>query len=350
MSGCREGWQRGVRRPRERLPRGSPAASTETFSTEPVEYRALGSTGFEVSVLSFGAGPLGEDYGPFDPAEGTRAVHRAIEMGINLFDTAPYYGRGVSESRLGEALEGRRDRVVLCTKVGRYDRDLPHGFDFSAARVRRSVEESLRRLRTDVIDLYIAHDIEFGPREVILGETLPAMRRLQEEGKVRAVGISGFPLEILREVAREGAVDFVLSYCHYDLLNTRMEPVLGPLAEAGVGLINASPLHMGVLTREGPPGWHPAPQEVLQAARAAAEWCAERGGDISELALQFALAYRAVSSTLVGMRRESDVLANLAALDREPDEEFLAGARRILDAVKDIEWPSGLSENQDRPA
>ena len=311
-----------------------------------MRYRALGATGLELSVLSFGAGPLGEDYGPFDPAEGERAVHRAVDEGINLFDTAPYYGRGVSESRLGDALRGRRDRVLISTKVGRYDRDLPHGFDFSAERVARSIEESLRRLRTDVIDIYIAHDIEFGDREVVLGETLPAMRRLQEEGKVRFVGISGFPLEILREVGDAGGVDLVLSYCHYDLLNTRMETVLGPLArDQGVGLINASPLHMGVLTHEAPPAWHPAPREVLNAAREAAQWCAARGEDLSRLALQFALGYEGASSTLVGMRRESDVRANLAALDDEPDPGVLAEIQRILSPVKDVEWPSGLPEN-----
>lgn len=311
-----------------------------------MRYRQLGNTTLRVSTLGFGAGPLGENYGPFDPAEGERAVHRAIDEGINFFDVAPYYGRGVAEARLGEALRGRRDQVVLCTKVGRYDRDLPHGFDFSAARVRRSVEESLGRLKTEVIDLYIAHDIEFGPRTVILEETLPAMRRLQEQGKVRFIGISGYPLEILRDVAVEAGVDVVLSYCHYSLLNTRMEEVLAPVARGhGVGLINASPLHMGVLTGEAPPEWHPAPGRVLDAAREAAEWCERRGASLPDVALRFALANETVATTLVGMRRESDVEANVAALRRGPDPEILAGVESILRPVRDVEWPSGLPEN-----
>ena len=309
-----------------------------------MEYRQLGGTSLRVSVLGFGAGPLGEDYGPFEPAEGRRAVHRAIAEGVNFFDVAPYYGRTVAESRLGEALSGKRGEVVLCTKVGRYDRDPPHGFDFSGERVRSSVEESLRRLRTEVIDLYLAHDIEFGRREQILEETLPAMRRLQEEGKVRYVGVSGYPLELLRDVATAGAVDVVLSYCHYSLLNTRMPEVLGPLARDGnTGLINASPLHMGVLTREGPPGWHPAPPEVLAAAREAAAWCLERGVDISELALRFAIENDTVATTLVGMRRESDVAGNVAVLERPLDRESLAGVTAILERVHDVEWPSGIA-------
>src|SRR5687768_7579055 len=236
-----------------------------------MRYRPLGNTGFDVSLIGFGASSLGNEFGPTDVDEGVRAVHLAIDRGINYFDVSPYYGRTLAEERLGRALEGRRDRVILSTKVGRYDREPPHGFDFSAARVVRSVEESLARLRTDVIDLYLAHDIEFSPRSVILEETLPAMRRLREEGKVRFIGVSGFPLELLREVAEAAGVDAVLSYCHYDLLNTRLDDVLAPLArERGTGLINASPLHMGVLTGRPPPAWHPAPPEVLGAAAEAA--------------------------------------------------------------------------------
>src|SRR5688500_3175373 len=255
-----------------------------------MEYRTLGSTTLRLSEIGFGAATLGEEFGPLSEGEGRRAVEVAIDEGINFFDVSPYYGRTLAEERLGRALEGRRERVILSTKVGRYDRDPPHGFDFSAARVVRSVEESLGRLRTDVIDLYLAHDIEFSPRSVIMEETLPAMRRLREQGKVRFIGVSGFPLELLREVAEAAGVDAVLSYCHYDLLNTRLEDVLGPLArERGTGLINASPLHMGVLTGRPPPAWHPAPPEVLRAAAEAAGWCAARGASLPDLALRFAL-------------------------------------------------------------
>lgn len=311
-----------------------------------MRFNQLGSTSLRVSVLGFGCGPLGDEYGALDPAEGRRAVDLAIERGINFFDTAPYYGRTLSETRLGEFLRGKRDRVVLATKVGRYDRDPPEGFDFSAARVTRSVEQSLRRLRTDVIDLLQVHDLEFGDRSMILNETLPAMERLREQGKVRFVGITGYPLELLREVAEAGAVDAVLSYCHFNLLNTRLLEVLAPLArQRGIGLINASPLHMGVLTPQGPPSWHPAPPEVIRAARDAAAWCAARGESIEEVALRFALHAEAAACTLVGMGSEREVRSNLDALNGPPDPELLSGVQAILEPVRDVEWPVGRAEN-----
>lgn len=307
---------------------------------------ALGTTGLRVSRLGFGAATLGDEYGAVEESTATRAVHAAIDRGINLFDVSPYYGRTLAEERLGRALRGKRERVILSTKVGRYDRDLPHGFDFSTARVERSIEESLARLQTDVIDLYLAHDIEFAPRELILNETLPAMRRLKEQGKVRFIGITGFPPAMLREVAEAGDVDVVLSYCHYNLLNRRLERELAPLArERGIGLINGSPLHMGVLTPQGPPPWHPAPAQVVEAGRAAAEWCAERGANLADVALRFALGHSAAASTLVGMRTEAEVLENLRALEGESDPDLLAGVQALLCEVQDVEWPSGLPEN-----
>ncbi len=308
--------------------------------------RVLGRTSLQVSVLGYGAASLGDEYGTADPAEGQRAVDQAIAAGITYFDVAPYYGRTLAEERLGRFLEGKRQRIVLSTKVGRYDRDLPHGFDYSAARVARSIEESLARLRTDYIDLYIVHDVEFGRRAQIVGETLPAMRRLKEAGKIRYIGISGFPVDHLRGIAETEAVDVVMSYCHYDLLNTRLESVLAPLTEThGTGLLNASPLHMGVLTRKGPPAWHPAPPQVMQAARAAADWCAANDTNIADLALSFALAYDGVAATLVGMSNSRHLHDNLRALEHAPDPQILAHVRAILAPVQDVEWPVGLPEN-----
>lgn len=306
----------------------------------------LGATSLQVSQLGFGAATLGGEYGVVDEAAGTRAVHAAIDHGINLFDVSPYYGRTLAEERLGRALEGKRESVVLSTKVGRYSRNPPEGFDFSAARVTRSLEESLTRLRTDVVDLFLAHDIEFATREQILGETLPAMRRLKEAGKIRYLGVTGFPPALLRAIAEEGEVDVVLSYCHYNLLNTRLDAELSPLVgERGLGLINGSPLHMGVLTPQGPPEWHPAPTEVVEAAAAAARWCAARGVNIADVALRFALGNRSVASTLVGMGTEAEVHENLRALEGEPDPEILTGLRELLAGVQDVEWPSGLPEH-----
>ena len=253
-------------------------------------YRTLGRTGLQVSAIGFGASPLGNEFGASDSAEGRRAVDAAVDAGITYFDVAPYYGRTLAEERLGEFLVGHRHQVVLATKAGRYDKELPDGFDFSAGRIARSVDESLRRLRTDYIDVYQLHDIEFGHREQILDETLPAMARLKAAGKIRWVGITGYPLQMLHDVAAASeVVDTVLSYCRYDLLDRGMAQILAPLAEArGLGLVNASPLHMRLLTRLGAPNWHPAPARVVAAAREATEYCAARGVDIADLAMQFA--------------------------------------------------------------
>ncbi|MBV9501782.1 MAG: aldo/keto reductase, partial [Acidobacteriaceae bacterium] len=180
-----------------------------------MEYRRLGRTDLQLSVIGFGTAPLGGEYGTLDLTEAERAVHLAIDEGITFFDTAAYYGRRLSEERLGGILEGRRQKVVLATKCARFDKAV---FDFSVARVRTSVEESLRLLRTDYLDLLTVHDIEFGEREEVVNQAVPAARELQREGKVRYVGISGLPLRILADVAVRAKVDSVISYCHYNLL------------------------------------------------------------------------------------------------------------------------------------
>ena len=167
-----------------------------------MEYRKLGNTGLELSILGYGASPLGNEFEEIDVLEGERAVHMAIDQGINFFDTSPFYGRTLSEERLGRALGPRRKNIVLATKCGRYDMD---DFDFSAARVRSSIDESLRRLRTDYVDIYQMHDVEFVDREQVLNEALPVARELQRAGKCRYVGITALPLGILRGHCRQRA-------------------------------------------------------------------------------------------------------------------------------------------------
>lgn len=311
-----------------------------------MDYRYLGDTGLEVSVLGFGASPLGDEFGAIRPVDGQRAVDCALDHGVTYFDVAPYYGRTLAEERLGAYLAGKRHRVVLATKAGRYDRDWPEGFDFSAARITASVEESLRRLRTDVIDVYQLHDVEFGDRQVLVNEALPALQRLKEQGKVRAIGITGYPLACLRDLAAAADVDVILSYAHYNLMNTRLDRELAPFARArGIGLINASPLHMGMLTEAGPPDWHPAPDDVREVARRVADWCREQGVDLAALALQFALDYDAVATTLVGMSTEAQVTQNVRAVSVQPDPDVLRAVRQMIAPVADRTWPSGRPEN-----
>jgi L-galactose dehydrogenase len=318
--------------------------STAYTATDfPLEYRQLGRTSLKVSVVGFGASPLGDVFSQTDPAEATAAIRYSIERGINFFDVSPYYGLTLAETRLGEALEGHRQHVVLATKCGRYGAD---EFDFSAARVTAELENSLRRLRTDYVDLLQAHDVEFGDVDQIVEETIPAMRRLQEQGKARYIGITGYSLKNLVEIAKRAEVDSILSYCRYNLMISDMDDVLVPFAQQhGIGIINASALHMGILTRQGAPDWHPAPRKIHDAGRSIIEICDAHGVDASELALNFSFAHPGVASTLVGMSTRKQVENNLRALQLSIDPALLAEILKILKPVHNCVWPSGRAEN-----
>jgi L-galactose dehydrogenase len=310
-----------------------------------MEYRNLGHTDLRLSVLGFGSSPLGGAFGNLDPAEGTRAVHLAVDRGINFFDSSPYYGQTLAETRLGEALKGRRQKIVLATKCGRYGVD---DFDFSARRVVSSIDESLRRLQTDHVDLFQVHDLEFGDAQQIIEETLPAMRLLQQQGKARFVGITGYPLKVLRQVAEAAPVDSILSYCHYNLMNTQMDEVLTTFArERGIGLINAAVLHMGILTEQGPQPWHPASPEVREAGRKAAQFCSNHGLDIADVAMRFSLDHPHVNSTLIGLGTTQQVEACLNVLENFTDVELLRQLQEMIAPAFNYAWPSGRPENQD---
>jgi L-galactose dehydrogenase len=308
-------------------------------------YRNLGKTKLKVSLLGFGASPLGDAFGRTDPAEGKLAVHMAIDHGINFFDVSPYYGLTLAEERLGEALVGRRDQVVLATKCGRYG---VNEFDFSPKRITASLDESLKRLKTDYVDLLQAHDVEFGNMQQIVDETLPAMRKLQESGKARYIGITGYPLKTLVRIAEAVQVDTILSYCRYNLMITDMDKVLTPFVKKhNIGLINASGLHMGVLTRRGAPDWHPAPPEVHAAAQNALAFCSESNVDLSKVALRFCLDHPYVSSTLVGMSSRQLVRENLDLLEMVTDGKLIERLKYFTAPAFGRVWPSGLPENSD---
>lgn len=308
-----------------------------------MNYRNLGNTALQISVLGFGASPLGDVYGATTAPAIQGAVDAAIEQGINFFDCSPYYGLTLAEERLGAALVRKRQQVVLATKCGRYGVD---SFDFSRASLRRSVDESLRRLRTDYVDLLQAHDVEFAPERQILEETIPALRELQAEGKARYIGITGYPVHLLRRIAERVPVDSVLSYCRYSLLNTDMLGVLAPLAEGGApGLINASPLMMGLLTDQGPPTWHSASEALKQAGRRAAEAARSCGVTIAQLALQFSLEQTFAATTLIGMSTADEVVQNVRAASRKVNGEALRAVRVAIGNGFATTWNSGLPEN-----
>lgn len=316
-----------------------------------IQYRPLGDTGLNVSHLSFGGSALGGVYGPIETDAAIEAVRHAIDLGLNFVDTSPFYGNTLSERRIGEALaDGYRDRIILATKAGRYANQANGGFDYRYDTILRSWEASAKRLQTDFIDLYQLHDVEFVSVGEVIDEAWPAMIRLREEGKVRHIGITGYPLQHLAHLVSvlDPTPETVLSYCHYDLLNTTLDRWLIPTAvDLGIGVINASVTHMGILSDDGEPDWHPAPIEVLEAGRGVREHLRSRGIGVTETALLFALRNPNVATTCVGMRTVDEVVANVAALDRTIDDGVLEEIDHLVSDVKDLNWSQGHPDHDD---
>ena len=309
-----------------------------------MQTRPLGRTGLELPILAFGASSLGQEFRAITLDEALTSVRVALDCGISLIDTSPFYGRGMSEVLLGIALEGvPRDDYLLCTKLGRYS--LTH-FDFSARRVAESVHVSLHRLRTDHLDIVLCHDIEFVPLQQIVDETLPALRRLQEQGLVRCVGFSGYPQKIFRFVCEQTDVDCVLNYNQYTLQNTRFaEETIPFLRDRGVGVMHAGPFSARLLTDAPLPVWLKEPESVKAAARRAADLCRSRGSSIAKLALQFALANPDIATTIAGSANPANV-RSWAAWAAEPlDEELLRDVRAIFAPVHNVGHVEGLPEN-----
>jgi aryl-alcohol dehydrogenase-like predicted oxidoreductase len=306
--------------------------------------RPLGTTGLQVPILSFGASSLGQEFRSVTLDEAVGSVKAALDGGLNLIDTSPFYGRGMSEVLLGVALKTiPRDEYLLCTKLGRYD--LGH-FDFSAKRVAESVDVSLHRLGTDHLDIILCHDIEFVPMQQIVDETLPALRKAREQGKVRFIGFSGYPQKIFRFVCEQADVDCVLNYNQYTLQNTRFADETIPWLKArGIGVMNAGPFSARLLTDAPLPHWLKEPEEVKAAARKAADLCRERGSSIAKLALQFSIANPDIATTVAGSANPANV-REWAKWAAEPlDESLIHDARAIFAAVKNVGHVEGLPEN-----
>jgi L-galactose dehydrogenase len=306
--------------------------------------RPLGQTGLQVPILSFGASSLGQEFRSVTVDDALKSVRVALDCGLNLIDTSPFYGRGMSEVLLGIALKGvPRDSYLLCTKLGRYD--LQH-FDFSARRVAESVDVSLHRLGTDHIDIMLCHDIEFVEMQQIVDETLPALRRIQQQGKVRFIGFSGYPMKIFRFILGQTDVDVALSYNQYTLQNTRFADEIVPLLqERGVGVMNAGPFSARLLTNAPLPAWLKEPEQVKAAARQAAAHCAAKGVDIAKLALQFSCANPDIATTIAGSANPQNI-RNWAKWIEEPlDETLLREVLEIFRPVKNIGHTEGLAHN-----
>jgi aryl-alcohol dehydrogenase-like predicted oxidoreductase len=310
-----------------------------------MQYRPLGHTGAELSTLSFGASSLGQEFRQVDLDQALRSVRVALDSGMNFIDTSPYYGRGMSEVLLGLALRDvPRDSYYLGTKLGRYD--VAH-FDFSARRAVESVDVSLHRMGVDYLDVVLCHDIEFVDMSQIVNETLPALRGLQQAGKVRWVGISGYPMKIFRYVLERTDLDVILSYNHYTLQNTMLADLVPYLKSKRVGILNAAPFSARLLTSAPLPAWHKATEHVRQVCRQAVEHCRQRGVDLAQLALQFSLSHPDLTTCVTGSASPERV-AQWAHWAAQPtDQELLAEVQEILRPIHNWCYLEGRPDNND---
>jgi len=311
----------------------------------PLEKRRLGRTEIELTSLGFGASSIGAEFGQFDIDQSLRAVRTAIDAGINFIDTAAYYGRGMSEVLLGQILPAyTRESLIVSTKLGRY---APRHFDFSAKRVAESIDVSLERMRLEYLDMVFCHDIEYGDVQQVIDETLPALRRQVEKGKVRCVGISGYPMKNFQRVIPTGLLDCVITYNHYTLQNDMALQWLPLAQEHGVGVINAAPFSARLLTDLPLPVWHKAPEKVRSVAAKASQWCKSRGTTIEKLALQFSVSHPGFSSCLVGSAIPAEVTQWIDWIQEPIDQELIDGVRAQLQPIRNWYYIEGRPENND---
>ncbi|MDG1873122.1 MAG: aldo/keto reductase [Mariniblastus sp.] len=310
-----------------------------------MEKRTLGNTGMEVSALSFGASSLGAEFRKIDLNEAVKSVHVALDHGMNLIDSSPYYGRGLSESLLGIALDGiPRDNYYLCTKLGRY---APTHFDFSAKRVRESVDISLERMKTDYLDIILCHDIEFVDMKQIWEETIPELQKIKREGKVKNIGISGYPMHIFQQGAAHAELDVILSYNHYTLQNTMLSGIVEEMKANGIGVMNAAPFSARLLTNAPLPVWHKATPEVRETCKKAADHCTAAGVDIAKLALQFSVANPEMTTCITGSANPDRVAQWCQWMDEPMDEQLVKEVREILAPIHNWFYVECLPENSD---
>lgn len=306
-------------------------------------YNDLGKTGLKVSNLGFGASSLGGVFRDIKENEAVEAVFTAVDNGINFIDVSPYYGHLKAETVLGKALKDIPcEKYILSTKVGRYGKDGVNTWDYSAKKAKESVYESMERLHIDHIDLINVHDVEFADLEQVVKETLPALVELREKGVVSHVGITDLQPENLKwlvENTPEGTVETVLNFCHYCLNDDLLTEYFEFFESRGIGIINASPLSMGLLSQRGTPDWHPASQELKDACAKAAAYCKEQDYPIEKLAVQYATSNNAhIATTLFSSANPANVIKNISYVSEPMDQELVAKVREIIGDQTRVRW------------
>ena len=311
-----------------------------------MQYNEIGKTGMKVSNLSFGASSLGGVFRNINEEQALQAVYAAVDHGMNFIDVSPYYGHYKAETVLGKALlQVPREKYYLSTKVGRYGKDGVNTWDYSAKRVKESVYESMERLHIDYIDLINVHDIEFADRfyslDMIVNETLPALCELRDEGVVKHVGITDLQLENIEWVVNrvpEGTVESVLNFCHYCLNDDKLADYLDLLESKGIGVINASPLSMGLLSKRGVPEWHPAPKPLVEACQREVANCESKGYPIEKLAIQFSVSNPRIATTLFSSANPDNVIKNIEYAEAPIDWDLVKEVQEIIGDQKRVSW------------
>ncbi len=349
---------------------------SEMIPVSKMPRRVLGRTGLNVSVLGFGSAPLGDLYAKLDDSTAIAAVDRAFELGINLLDTSPLYGHGLSEHRCGTAIRRvPRQDIVVCTKVGRWMDPFPgpasfHGpasapgfvgglphravVDYSYDGAMRSVEQSLLRLGTDKLDLLLIHDVDVWThgdaiedrfREAMAGAYV-ALDRLRSEGVVAGIGIGVNEAEMCVRFAQAGSFDTMLLAGRYSLLE---QPALAhflPLAQQQeIGVLLGGVFNSGILATGPVSGakynYREAPPEILAKVTQIERVCNAHGVALPTAALHFALGHPAVASVVLGGQNPHEVERNVAALSSKVPTALWADlkAERLLDAEAPVPLP-----------
>ena len=312
-----------------------------------MNYNEIGKTGMKVSQLSFGASSLGGVFHSVKEADAIEAVFTAVELGMNFIDVSPYYGHYKAETVLGKALKDiPRGKYYLSTKVGRYGKDGVNTWDYSAKRAKESVYESMERLNIDHIDLINVHDIEFqaglpGGLQKVCDETLPALCELRDEGVVSHVGITDLQPENIRWVIEHvpaGTVEATLCFCHYSLNDELLNEYFDFFEQHNVGIINASPLSMGLLSTRGVPDWHPAPKALVEACQKAVAHCNSKGYPIEKLAIQYAISSPRIATTLFSSANPANVEKNWQYALEPIDWQLVKEVQDIIGDQMRVRW------------
>lgn len=329
--------------------------------------RALGRGGLRVGPLGFGAAVIGNLYTAVDPDTANATVHAALDSGVRYFDTAPHYGLGLSEERLGAGIAGfDRSELIISTKVGRLLLDNPQGahqrdpelfdvpaskrrvYDYSRDGLLRSLESSLARLGTDQVDILFVHDPD-NHYEAALDGAFPALAELRSQGVIRSYGAGMNSPGMLADFIRNTDLDVVMLAGRYTLLDQGAQAELLPLCEQrGVSMVAAGVFNSGLLARDRPASdatydYAPAKQEIIARANRIADVCERHGVSLPEAAAQFPVNHPAVATVVLGARTADEVNRNATLFDRpvplECWQELVAEG--LL--AEDIPMPSGAT-------